>query len=86
VIDEAQDYTPYEMKTLIERLALGSKMIVLGDPKQTRNPNCSVKKNGLTYAIKYFLARPYSALIGLTKNYRSQVSEDSEDMTVYNTG
>jgi predicted ribonuclease YlaK len=85
IVDEAQDYTPYEMKTIIERLALGSSMIILGDPKQTRNPNCTVKKNGLTYAVRNYLGKPYSGLVALSKNYRSQISEDSESMRVYNS-
>jgi predicted ribonuclease YlaK len=84
IVDEAQDYTPYEMKTIMERMALGSAMIILGDPFQTRNPLCTVKKNGLTYAIRNYLDKPYSALMYLSKNYRTQISEDSETMKVFN--
>ena len=68
------------MRTILERLALGSAVVVLGDPRQTRNPNCNAKKNGLTYAIRNYIGKPYAALIGLSKNYRAQISEDSESM------
>ena len=85
VIDEAQDFTPYEMKTIIERIAEGSKIIICGDAMQTRNPKCTPKVNGLTFAIKHFLPKHYSGLVYLNKNYRDQASEDSDSMRAYNT-
>ena len=85
VIDEAQDFRPYEMKTIIERTGEGTSLIILGDPVQVRNPKCSVKKNGLTFAIKHYLPKPYSGLVYLPRNFRSQASEDSEEMRVYNS-
>ena len=84
LIDEAQDFTPYEIKTLIERVGEGSKLIISGDPAQTRNPFCSRKINGFTYAIKHYLPKPYSMLVQLMKNYRHQMSEDSEEMPALN--
>lgn len=84
IIDEAQDLTPYEMKTILERIAEGSKVIIAGDPKQTRNPKCTNKMNGLTTAIKHYLPKPYSTLVALPRNYRHQISDDSDDMRAYN--
>ncbi|MFH1917112.1 MAG: PhoH family protein [Nanoarchaeota archaeon] len=86
VIDEAQNFTPYELKTIIERAGEGAKYIVLGDPLQLDNPFCSRKINGLTSGIQHYLRRPYSCLINLTKNYRHQMSEDAKDWRVYSGG
>jgi PhoH-like ATPase len=83
-IDEAEDLTPYEMKTIIERMGVSSKLIISGDPAQTRNPYCSRKYNGFTFAIKHYLPKPYSMLVKLNTNYRHQMSEDAEDMHVQN--
>ena len=84
ILDEAQDYTPYEMKTIIERTAEGSKLIICGDPMQTRNPKCTTKTNGLTFAVRHFLPKPYTGLVYLNRNYRHQASEDSDSMRAYN--
>jgi predicted ribonuclease YlaK len=59
---------------------MGSKLLVLGDPAQIDNPLCTRDVNGLTHAIKHYLPMPYSALIHLPKNYRSQLSEDSNSV------
>ena len=83
VIEEAQNLTPYELKTVLERGGEGCKFIVIGDPAQTDNPRCSRKINGLTAAINEFLPKPYSGLINLAKNYRSQVSDDTQNWKVY---
>jgi PhoH-like ATPase len=85
LIDEAQDYTPYEIKTILERLAIGSSAVIMGDPFQTRNPYCSPKKNGLTFALRAFISQPFAGLIWLPRNYRSEVSECARGMQVYNT-
>jgi PhoH-like ATPase len=83
LIDEAQNYTPYEMKTLIERAGIGTKIIVMGDPQQIDNPKCTRDINGLTHAIKHYLQFPYSCLVNLKKNYRSPMSEDAASWKVY---
>jgi hypothetical protein len=81
MVDEAQNLTPYEMKTLIERAAEGTKIIVTGDPIQSDRG--TIDRNGLTWAISKFLYRPYTALINLTKNNRNQASEDTRGLRVY---
>ncbi|MFP4403102.1 MAG: PhoH family protein [Candidatus Woesearchaeota archaeon] len=87
LVDEAQNFTPYELKTIIERVGLGSKAVIMGDPYQvdvtSHNKNCSREMNGLTHAIKHFLPENYSALVHLQKNYRSQMSEDAISWKVY---
>ncbi len=84
VIDEGENLTPYEMKTLIERSGVGTKIIVIGDPFQVDNPKCTREINGLTHAIKQYLPMPYSALLHLPENFRSEMSRDSASWHVYN--
>lgn len=83
LIDEAQNFTPYEVKTIFERMGPGSKIIVMGDPLQTDNVHCSREINGLTHAVKHYLDKPYSMLVNLTRNYRSQMSDDSRSWKTY---
>lgn len=85
LVDEAQNFTPYEVKTIIERAGEGSKIVIMGDPLQTDNPHCSRGINGLTHAIRYYLDKPYSALVTLTKSHRSQMSEDAAELRVFSS-
>ncbi len=83
LIDEAQNFTPYELKTIIERTGEGCKVIVMGDPAQVDNPFCSREINGLTHSIKHYIDKPYSALVTLSRNYRSQMSADAKSWRVF---
>jgi len=85
IVDEAQNFTPYEVKTILERIAEGSKIIIMGDSLQTDNPHCSRGINGLTHAIKQYLDRPYTALVNLSTNYRSQVSDDAQGWRTFSS-
>ncbi len=83
LIDEAQNFTPYEIKTLLSRLGEGCKAVLMGDVEQLDNPMCSRQVNGLTGAIQQFLHKPYSVLVNLTRNYRHQISDDTRSWKVY---
>lgn len=83
LMDEVQNWTPYEVKTIIERSGEGCKVVIMGDPAQTDNPNCSREINGLTHAIRHYLRMPYSMLVKLTRNYRHQMSADADSWKVY---
>lgn len=83
LVDEAQDFTPLEMKTIISRLGAGSKCIIMGDPFQVDNERCSKDINGLTSAIKHFLPKPQTTIFCLTQNFRIQSSEDALSWKVY---
>jgi hypothetical protein len=85
LIDEAQNFTPYEVKTIIERLGEGCKGIIMGDPLQVDNPQCNREINGLTHAIQHYLEKDYSALVKLPRNYRSQMSEDAGSWRVFSS-
>jgi hypothetical protein len=84
VVDEAQNLEPFEMKTIFERLGPGCKMVVLGDPRQVDNPNCSPQINGLTHAVAHYCGQPNTALINLSRNYRSAASEHARQWNIYN--
>ncbi len=83
LLDEAQNFTPYEVKTILERMGPGCKAVVMGDPKQVDNPFCTREINGLTHAIAHFIAEPFSSLVNLSHHYRSQVSEVAGQWQVY---
>ncbi len=83
VVDEPSNLTPYEMKTLMERAAPGSRIFISGDPKQVDNPRCTTDINGLTHAVKHYLPSPISAVLHLTRNYRSAAAEHARTWNVY---
>ncbi len=83
LIDEGQNYTPYEMKTILERAGEGTKVVVMGDPYQQDNPSNTRRSNGLTHAIAQHKNRPYSMIVDLKENYRSQLSEDTREWKAY---
>ncbi len=85
VIDEAQNYTPYEIKTVVERAGKNCKIVIIGDPMQKDNPNLSMEYNGFTFAISHFLPKDYSMLIKLGTNYRHSMSEDAKEMIAFSS-
>lgn len=85
LIDEAQNYTPYELKTIISRVGEHSACIVMGDPHQLDNPECTQESNGLTYCIAHFLGKPYTMVSRFSRNYRHQMSEDTDEMHIHSS-
>jgi len=83
VSDEFQNFTPYEAKTIMERVGNGSKLIAMGDPNQFDNPRCSRDINGFTFAIKTTLPHPLSSLVKLTHSYRTEIAEIATRTRVY---
>lgn len=75
IIDEAQNLTPHEIKTIITRVGEGTKIVVTGDPYQIDNPYIDSSSNGLTYLVEKFKDQEISAHITLTKGERSTLSE-----------
>ena len=67
IIDEAQNTTPQEMKTILTRLGEGSKVIVIGDISQIDNPYLGERSNGLAHLIDAFKGREEFFHIHLTK-------------------
>jgi PhoH-like ATPase len=75
VIDEAQNLTPLEVKTIITRVGQGTKIIFTGDPYQIDNPYVDSTSNGFNYIISKFREQPIAAHIELQKGERSELAE-----------
>ncbi|MGA2507251.1 MAG: PhoH family protein [Chitinispirillaceae bacterium] len=75
IIDEAQNLTPHEIKTIITRVGDGTKIVVTGDPYQIDNPYIDSSSNGLTYLVERFKEQTISAHVTFTKGERSRLSE-----------
>jgi PhoH-like ATPase len=75
VIDEAQNLTPLEVKTIITRVGQGTKIIFTGDPYQIDNPYVDSTSNGFNYIISKFRQQTISAHIELQKGERSELAE-----------
>ncbi len=76
ILDEAQDLTRREIKTVITRCGPGSKFVFTGDPDQIENPYIDSRNSGLNVLIETAKHLSYTGHILLTKSERSQVAED----------
>lgn len=74
IIDEAQNLTPHEVKTVISRAGEGTKVILTGDPTQIDNPYLDKDSNGLTYAIGRFSDYKIYGNVFLEKTERSELA------------
>ncbi|MEL6181548.1 MAG: PhoH family protein, partial [Myxococcota bacterium] len=75
IVDEAQNLTPHEVKTIITRVGQGTKVVLTGDPYQIDNPYVDSESNGLTYTINRFRGQPIAATVTLFKGERSELAE-----------
>ncbi len=75
VIDEAQNLTPLEVKTIITRVGHGTKIVFTGDPYQIDNPYVDSSSNGFNYIVSRFREQPLAAHIELQKGERSELAE-----------
>ncbi len=75
IVDEAQQLTPHEAKTLVTRMGKGSKMILIGDLGQIDNPYVDAHTNGLVYARNRLQGQGFMAHINLFKGERSEMAE-----------
>lgn len=74
IIDEAQNLTPHEVKTVISRAGYGTKVILTGDPTQIDNPYLDKDSNGLTYIVSKFRNQGIYGHISLDKTERSELA------------
>jgi PhoH-like ATPase len=75
IVDEAQNLTPHEIKTIITRAGEGTKVVLTGDPFQIDNPYVDASSNGLTYVVERFKEQQISGHIFMTKGERSELAE-----------
>jgi PhoH-like ATPase len=74
IVDEAQNLTPHEVKTIVTRCGEGTKIVLTGDPYQIDNPYVDAATNGLTYAANRLHAEALVGHIVLTKGERSALA------------
>jgi PhoH-like ATPase len=75
IVDEAQNLTPHEVKTIVSRAGEGTKMVLTGDAYQIDHPYLDFSSNGLCFAVEKFKESPLAAHVTLTKGQRSELAE-----------
>lgn len=75
IVDEAQNLTPHEIKTIITRVGEGTKIVFTGDIYQIDHPYLDSQSNGLSYLIDHFIGQKLYAHITLEKGERSELAE-----------
>ncbi len=74
IIDEAQNLTPHEVKTIVSRAGKGTKVILTGDPTQIDNPYLDKNSNALTYVVNKFKSEPIYGHVMFHKTERSELA------------
>lgn len=74
IVDEAQNLTPHEIKTIISRAGEGTKVILTGDPSQIDNPYLDKDSNGLTYTVNRFTDHKLYGHVYLDRTERSELA------------
>ncbi|MFZ5511707.1 MAG: PhoH family protein [Pseudomonadota bacterium] len=80
IIDEAQNLTPKQMKTLITRAGPGTKVICLGNIAQIDTPYLTEGSSGLTYVVDRFKGWPHSGHVTLQRGERSRLADHAADV------
>lgn len=75
IIDEAQNLTPHEVKTIITRIGQDSKIVLTGDPSQIDKPFLDSVSNGLSYVVQRFVGQEIYGHITMKKTERSKLAE-----------
>ncbi len=80
IVDEAQNLSRHEIKTIVSRVGEGSKIILMGDPEQIDHPYLDAASNGLTYVVERFKQEGISGHIMLEKGERSKLAQLAADL------
>ncbi|MBM5788224.1 MAG: PhoH family protein, partial [Cyanobacteria bacterium M_DeepCast_200m_mx_001] len=75
VVDEAQNLTPHEVKTIVTRVGEGTKIVFTGDPYQIDNPYVDAESNGLTWLVERFKGQSLAGHVTLIRGERSELAE-----------
>ncbi len=75
IVDEAQNLTPHEVKTIITRAGDGTKIVLTGDPYQIDNPYVDQTNNGLVHVVNRFKSERLAGHITMSKGERSPLAE-----------
>ncbi len=74
IVDEAQNLTPHEVKTIVSRAGEGTKMVLTGDPYQIDSPYLDASSNGLSYTVERLKALDIHGHVTLRKSERSPLA------------
>jgi len=80
IIDEAQNLTKHEVKTILTRVGERSKIVLMGDPEQIDHPYLDEYNNGLTYVVEKFKDQPIAGHVRLVKGERSGLAQLAADI------
>ena len=80
IVDEAQNLTPHEVKTIITRAGAGVKIVLTGDIYQIDHPYLDTQSNGLSYLIDHFQGEKLYSHINLEKGERSELAEIASNL------
>lgn len=80
IIDEAQNLSKHEVKTIVSRVGEGSKIVLMGDPEQIDHPYLDASSNGLTYLVERFKDQASSGHINLERGERSHLAQLAADL------
>src|SRR5207244_7293940 len=80
IVDEAQNLTPHEVKTIISRAGDETKLVLTGDPYQIDNPYLDSASNGLTYTAEKMKGQSMCGHMTLTKTERSPLASIAAEM------
>ncbi len=75
IIDEAQNLSPHEIKTIVSRAGEGTKVVLTGDPYQIDSPYLDANSNGLTFLVETFKGQQIFGHVTLQKSERSRLAE-----------
>lgn len=75
IVDEAQNLTPHEIKTIVTRAGEGTKVVLTGDRYQIDNPYVDAANSGLSYSVERFKGHSIAAHVTLSKGERSDLAE-----------
>jgi PhoH-like ATPase len=74
IVDEAQNLTPHEIKTIVSRAGVGTKIVLTGDPYQIDNPYLDASSNGMVYLAERFKGNEMFGHMTLSKSERSPLA------------
>lgn len=79
ILDECQQLTPLEVKTVVTRMSEGAKLIIMGDPAQIDNPYVDAQSNGLVHVMSKMKGEKFFASVKLSKGERSKLAEAASE-------
>ena len=80
IIDEAQNLTAHEVKTLLTRAGEGTKVVLIGDPQQVDHPHLDPAHNGLSHVARRFFGQECAAHVTLVSGERSGLAALAADL------